>query len=365
MTTILLAGGGTGGHLMPALAIADALRTLRPEARVVLVGARRGVEATVLPGRSWPFELLPAEPIYRQRWWRNVRLPWMALRTLRAASTLLERERPDAVVGTGGYASGPVVWLAARRGIPTALQEQNARPGIASRRLARVVREIYLGVPEAAERLRPGRSTAVIPTGNPIVDPDRGPGFLGKARQRFLITGALPVVVVTGGSQGSLAINRQVAAWLDAGGGEGLQLIWVAGRATVDQFRRYHRPPFIQVFDFLDPMSQAWAVADLVVARAGMMTIAELAAWGIPSILVPLPTAAADHQTPNAEAMAAAGAAIHLPQSSLAPGRLGAEVERLLGDPVIRTRMAECALSRGKPGAAAAIAGRILALSDS
>lgn len=365
MTTVLLAGGGTGGHLMPALAIADALRHLRPDARVVMVGAQRGVEASVLPTRPWPFELLPAEPIYRQQWWRNVRLPLMAVRTLRAASRLLDRERPDAVVGTGGYASGPLVWLAARRGIPTALQEQNARPGIASRQLARVVREIYLGVPEAAGLLRPGRATKVIPTGNPIVEPNRGPGFLGKARQKFLITGALPVVVVTGGSQGALAINRQVAAWLDAGGGEGLQLLWVAGRTTVDQFRRYHRPPFIQVFDFLDPMTQAWAVADLVVARAGMMTIAELAAWGIPSILIPLPTAAADHQTPNAMAMATAGAAVHLPQVTLSPGRLGGEIERLLGEPVLRTRMAECALLRGKPGAAAVIAGRILDLSDS
>jgi len=365
VTTILIAGGGTGGHLMPALAIADAISAAQPDARVVLAGAQRGVEAQLLPTRRYPFALLPAEPLYRRQWWRNVRLPVSAVRVLRAAGELLDRETPAVVVGTGGYASGPVVWLAARRGIPTAIQEQNARPGFASRRLARSVREIYLGVPEAARHLQPGPRTVVIETGNPIVPPDRGMGARARARNRFLVTGALPVVVVTGGSQGSLALNQRVAQWLDAGGGHGLQLLWAAGRATVDQFRRYHAPPFVQVLDFIDPMADAWAVADLAVARAGMMTIAELCAWGLPSILVPLPTAALDHQTANASVMAAAGAAVHLPQQSLGPGVLGGEIERLVREPVIRTRMAECALSRGKPGAAAQIAARILALSGS
>lgn len=363
MTTVLVAGGGTGGHLMPALAIAQALQEARPGIRVVLAGAERGVEASLLPQRPYPFTLLPIEPIYRRQWWRNLRLPLTLARARRAAAGLLDRERPDVVVGTGGYASAPVVWLATRRGIPTAIQEQNAFPGLATRWLARRVREVYLGVPEARARLAPGRATEVLDTGNPIARPDRSPGYLARARNRFLVTGALPVLVVTGGSQGSLAINREVAAWLDAGGGADLQVIWVAGRATGAEFRRYHRPPFVQVFDFLDPMAEAWAVADMVVARAGMMTIAELCAWGLPSILIPLPTAAADHQTANAAALAAAGAAVHLSQRSLRPGDLGRAIERLAGDRVFRTKLAECALSRGKPGAAATIAARILALS--
>lgn len=362
MSTVLIAGGGTGGHLMPALAIAAAVQHASPGTRVVLAGAERGVEATILPTRPYLHALLPVEPIYRHQWWRNARFPVTLWRAVAAARVLLERERPDVVVGTGGYASGPVVWSAARRGIPTAIQEQNAFPGLATRWLAKRVREVYLGVPEAARRLKAGRHCTVVHTGNPITPPNRSPGFRGKARNRFLLTGALPVVVITGGSQGSLAINRQVAAWIDAGGGHDLQLIWVAGKATVEEFRRYHRPPFVQVFDFLDPMAEAWAVADLVVARAGMMTIAELCAWGIPSILIPLPTAAADHQSANAAALAEAGAAVHLPQASLKRGVLGAEIERLVGDEVIRTKLAECALSRGKPGAADEIAARILAL---
>lgn len=365
MTTILIAGGGTGGHLMPALAIAAAIQRAAPETRVVLAGAERGVEAGILPSRPYPFTLLPVQPMHRRQWWRNAALPLTAARALRAAGRLLDQERPAVVVGTGGYVSGPVVWLASRRGIPTAIQEQNARPGLASRWLAGRVREIYLGAPEAGARLKPGPGTVVVDTGNPIAPPNRSAGFRGKARNRFLLTGALPVVVITGGSQGSLAINRKVAEWLDRGGGQDIQVLWVAGRATAAEFRRYHRPPFVQVFDFLDPMAEAWAVADLVVARAGMMTIAELCAWGLPSILIPLPTAAADHQTENARAMAAAGAAVHLPQPSLGPGVLGGQIERMIRDPVFRTGLAECALSRGKPDAAAQIASRIMALSGS
>lgn len=259
----------------------------------------------------------------------------------------------------------PVTWIATGRGIPTVIQEQNAWPGLATRRLARRVAEIHLGVPEAEAALRPGRRTQVMVTGNPIAPPDRSAANRARAGERFGLSGDRPVVVVTGGSQGSLAINRQVAEWLDAGGGSGCDLIWSAGAASVSEFRRYDRPPRVQVFDFIDPLADAWAVADLAICRAGMMTIAELCAWGIPSILIPLPTAAGDHQTPNASVMAAAGAALHLPQASLVPGLLGREVSRILDDTVFRTGLAACALARGKPLAAAEIAARILALADS
>src|SRR5262249_41654236 len=148
--TVMIAGGGTGGHLMPALAIAEALARGHPGWRLLLIGAQRGVEATVLPTRNFPFLLLPFEPIYRRQWWKNLRWPWLAVRLVLAVRRLLRRERPSLVLGTGGYASGPVVWSAARAGIPTAILEQDAVPGLATRRLARLVREIYLGAPEAA-----------------------------------------------------------------------------------------------------------------------------------------------------------------------------------------------------------------------
>ena len=155
--TVLIAGGGTGGHLMPAPAIAARLRAQRPDLEPVLVGAERGIEATLLPTRDFRYHLLPVEPIYRRQWWKNVRWPAVAWGLLRRLGGLFAEEQPVAVIGTGGYASGPAVWWAARRGIPTALQEQNAFPGVVTRLLSRRVRHVYLGLPEARSRLRFGR----------------------------------------------------------------------------------------------------------------------------------------------------------------------------------------------------------------
>lgn len=342
---------------MPALALATRLRQDHPDWRIVLAGATRGVEATLLPTRDFPYQLLPAEPIYRHQWWKNIRWPLLAIRLIRDVDTLLDRERPAVVVGTGGYASGPVVWRAARRGIPTGIQEQNAYPGFATRRLARLVREVWLGVPEARRHLTLGRATTVLDTGNPIAPPD--PGRREAAMRGFALDPARPVVLVTGGSQGALVLNQAVATWIDSGGAEGVQLIWATGRGTYGQFRDRHAAPAVQVFDFLDPMADAYSVATLAISRAGMMTVAELAAWGIPSILVPLPTAAADHQTPNARVMEEAGAAVHLPQADFPAALRGGIVARLLASPDRLALMSRAARSRGRPDAAEQISARI------
>ena len=146
---VMFAGGGTGGHLMPALALAEMLARLRPDVEPVLVGSVRGIEKDILPRYPFRHHLLPFEPIYRRTWWRNVRWPVLAWRIIRGVRRVLAEERPTVVVGTGGYASGPVVWCAQRAGIPTVLQEQDARPGLATRWLARRARQIHLGFPEA------------------------------------------------------------------------------------------------------------------------------------------------------------------------------------------------------------------------
>jgi UDP-N-acetylglucosamine--N-acetylmuramyl-(pentapeptide) pyrophosphoryl-undecaprenol N-acetylglucosamine transferase len=167
---------------------------------------------------------------------------------------------------------------------------------------------------------------------------------------------------VTGGSQGALAINRAVAGWLDAGGAGNVSLLWVTGRATHAEFETYHRPPAVRVIDYLDPMADGYAVADLVVSRAGMITVAELCAWGLPSILVPLPTAAADHQSHNARVLAEAGAALLLRQDMLTPESLGQAVRGLLGNDVARRSMASRARARGRPLAAREIVSNLLTL---
>jgi UDP-N-acetylglucosamine--N-acetylmuramyl-(pentapeptide) pyrophosphoryl-undecaprenol N-acetylglucosamine transferase len=357
---ILIAGGGTGGHLMPALAIAGALRELNPDVEPVLVGAERGVEAKVLPEREYRFHLLPSEPIYRRQWWKNYRWPIIAATLARRIGRLLDDERPAAVLGTGGYASGPVVYFAALRGIPTAIQEQNAFPGLASRWLSRRVRHAYLGLPELRTMLQFGPRTQVFDTGNPVVPPT--PERRAASVVRFGIVPGRPVVLVTGGSQGALPINRAVAGWLASGRAAGTTVLWVTGRGTYPEFAALHQPPDVHVIDFLDPMADAYAVADLVVSRAGMITVAELCAWGLPSILIPLPTAAADHQTHNARVLTEAGAAELLLQQELTPATLGDRIERLLSDAALRRRIAEAARSRGRPHASHDIASNLLTL---
>ena len=335
---------------MPALAIADAVRAVHPDIEPVLIGATRGIEARLLASRPYRYHLLSVEPIYRRQWWKNLRWPFIAYTLFREMAKVLADEKPVLVLGTGGYASGPMVWLAARRGIPTAIQEQNAFPGVATRRLARSVRQVYLGLPEARARLRPGRNTEILVTGNPIVPPD--PNGRLAAREKFKLMPWQKVLLVTGGSQGSLAINEAIAGWIDSGEAKDVAILWATGRTTHPQFARYHRPPKVQVFDFLDPMADGMAAADLVVGRAGAITIAELCAWGLPSILIPLPTAAADHQTHNAAALAEAGAARHIPQSQLNLELLGMAINTIMARDDLRASMRAAALARGKPGAA-------------
>ncbi len=325
---ILIAGGGTGGHLMPALALAEALSRERDDVEPVLVGAARGVEASLLPTRPFRHYLLPAEPIHRRAWWRNFRWPVVLARLLREGARVLDGEQPALAVGTGGYASGPILAQAHRRGIPLALQEQNAYPGIATRWLASRARQIHLGFPEAARHLRPGRETAVHELGNPIEPPPEPRPGREAARAALGVDAEAPAMLVMGGSQGARSINTAVAEALEGGLLEGVTLLWSTGPATFEAFERFHRPPDHMVRPFWDPIAQAYAAVDLVVGRAGAMTTAELCAWGLPSILVPLSSAAAGHQARNAEALAAAGAALHLTDGPIAASVLAQEAQR-------------------------------------
>lgn len=357
---ILLAGGGTGGHLMPALALAGALRTLRPDVEPVLIGAARGIEADVLPRYPFRYHLLPLEPLYRRAWWRNARWLVAGWRAWRAVGRVLRDETPAVVVGTGGYAAGPVVWRAQRRGLPTAVHEANAVPGLATRWLARRARLVLLGFPEARDHLRPGAHTEVLVAGNPISPPERGDP--AAARRTFDLDPARPTVLVVGGSQGARRLNHAVAAALDGGLLDAVNVLWSTGTAHFVELERHARPGRVAVRGFLEPMAPAYRAADVVVARSGAMTVAELCAWGKPAVLVPLPTAAADHQTDNARALVAAGAAVLLPESALTPEALAATVTGLVGDAPRRVAMAAAARARGRPGAAAEVASKILTL---
>jgi UDP-N-acetylglucosamine--N-acetylmuramyl-(pentapeptide) pyrophosphoryl-undecaprenol N-acetylglucosamine transferase len=361
MTTVLFTGGGTGGHLMPALAIAEEMVRLDPRVHPFFIGAQRGLEATVLPQRRWPFELLPLEPLWRRRWWLNARLPFAVVRSLVRVRAILRRERPALVVGTGGYVAGPVVWVAMNRGIPAFIQEANAFPGLATRWLARRARQVHLGFPEARARLQPGPDTEVFASGNPIPRPPTPFPPKGEAKRKLGFTPERPLVFVTGGSQGAFAVNRAVAAALAAGAfPPGASLLWQTGNRSLDQFAPLAASGRVAVTAFVDPVADAYAAADLVVARAGAMTLAGLAAWGLPAILVPLPTAAAGHQLANAGTLAEAGAAVLLQESELSGPALAGALSSLLDDPARMAALRTQMLARARPDAVTTIASEAL-----
>ncbi len=358
---VVFTGGGTGGHLYPALAIARALVRLRPAVEPFFVGARRGIERTVLPGTEFPHLLLDLHPAYRSAPWRN----WRTVRGLAGSwGTLREAlgtDPPALAVATGGYAaSATLAWCLARR-VPYVLQEQNSFPGQVNRLFSRWAREVYLGFPEAAARLAAPAMARAVHTGNPVEAPPDPRPSRAAARARWGVREGARVVLVFGGSQGSAALNARVDAWIAAGLPDDVHLVWGTGPAHLDRHAA-RGSDRITVRGYLSPITEAYAAADLALTRAGAMTTAELCAWGIPALLVPLPTAAADHQTANARALAEAGAARWIPEPEATAARIDAEVRALIHDDVAREALAAGARSRARPGAAHEIAVRIARL---
>lgn len=389
---ILLAGGGTGGHLYPALNVATALERLEPTAECLFLGSERGIEARVLPGAGVEHRLLPLEPLYRQRPWRNWRLLWTAPAVLSGVASAFRDFSPDVAVGTGGYVSGPALAWALWKKLPTAIQEQNATPGIVTRLLAPRVDQLHLGQPEAADRLRPGRGTAVHAFGNPVAPPGTGPVTMPFDWPEGR------VLLVVGGSQGARAINRALLEDLESRAGRGtavasgsgprarrgpgdassaaspsldswpddLSLVWVAGRdhaATVSE--RAARLPWagrITVVPFIENLGRQLDRVTLAISRSGAMLVAELCAAGCPSVLVPLPTSAAGHQLANARALEDAGAALVREEAALVPGELWGTCLELLEGPERLAGMSRAARARGRPEAALDIARALLEL---
>ena len=364
---VIFAGGGTGGHLYPGLAIARELVRLDPRVEPFFVGALRGVEREVLPKSEFPHLLLDLHPLYRPAIWQNWKTLRGAITSWRRIGRLVREKPPALVVGTGGYAAGLMQAYAVVHRIPMVQQAGDSHPGITARLFAPWSRELYLAFPEAAAVFRLGEQKAhrLIDAGAPIAPPPDPLPDKAAARVQwgFPATGG-HVLLVYGGSQGSLVINKAVAQWVERGIPENLYVIWATGRGTYEQFRHLDSAR-VRVRDYLSPVSDAYAATDLAVARAGAMTTAELFAWRIPGILVPLPTAAANHQELNARALEAAGAAVHLPQSRLTADELAKTVNGVLASPARMRELAEKSALRARPHAAREIAQRILALMSS
>ncbi|HEY0876030.1 MAG TPA: undecaprenyldiphospho-muramoylpentapeptide beta-N-acetylglucosaminyltransferase [Vicinamibacterales bacterium] len=352
---IVIAGGGTGGHLYPGIAVAREFLRRLPDTVVTFAGTQRGIESRVVPREGFELDVLRSAGLKGTSPTALVRglalLPLSALDAWR----ILSRRRPDLVIGVGGYSSGPVVALAALRGVPTLLLEQNAVPGFTNRRLARVVSAAAVTFESTVEFF--GRRGFV--TGNPV-----RPEFLAEAGDTA--AGGPPRVLIFGGSQGSHAINVAAveAAPLLAADGRRLAITHQTGERDLEWVRdAYTRAGLdARVEPFLFAMDREIKAADLVISRAGATTIAELTAAGKPAVLVPLPTAADDHQRKNAELLREAGAVEVIEQKDLTGQRLATRVLELTADADRLAAMASAARRLARPNAAKLIVDRALEL---
>jgi UDP-N-acetylglucosamine--N-acetylmuramyl-(pentapeptide) pyrophosphoryl-undecaprenol N-acetylglucosamine transferase len=352
--TILLAGGGTGGHVFPMVAVADAIRALAPEVRLVFVGTERGIEVTVVPAHGYELELVRVIPIRGGGALGLVRGATQAAASIPAALGLVRRLRPAAILSIGGYAAGPVSLAARTLGVPLALMEPNAVIGLSNRLVAPLVQRAYTAFAPAERHFR---AAVVRRLGVPIragFEP-HGSTWTGGARR----------ILVLGGSQGAKSLNEAVPAAL-AQASAPLTAVHQCGRAheasVADRYRELGLADRVGVVSFIDDMPSALAEADLVISRSGASATSEICAVGRPSILVPYPFAAGDHQRRNAETLAGTGAAVCVPNAEANPGRLAREIDLLCAPGGRLAEMAARARDLGRPDAAVAIARDLLAL---
>lgn len=362
---VLISGGGTGGHIFPAVAIANAIKACEPGTEFLFVGAEGRMEMEKVPAAGYRIEGLPIRGFQRGALLKNISLPWRLLRSLLKARRLVRTFRPDVAVGVGGYASGPTLAAAQRAGVPTLIQEQNSHAGATNRILARKADRIcvaYAGM----ERYFP--ADRLLLTGNPVREEVvRLAGKAPRALEHFGLRAGRPVVFVTGGSLGARGINRGIAAALPLLKEKGIQLIWQTGGPYHDQAQEaVERLGYsdCKVHAFVARMDYAYAVADLVVARAGAMSVSELQLVQLPAILVPLPTAAEDHQTRNARALTDRGAAV-LVRDDETERLLGSEIVRLIADDAARMQLRAAIAPLGQHNAADAIAAEVIRLARS
>ncbi len=341
----MIAGGGTGGHIYPAIAIAQEYLARDASRRVVFVGTERGLEKTIVPKAGFPLELISVGGLKGKGLGETIqslaRLPLGFIQAWR----LIGKHRPMVALGVGGYSSGPVLFAARLRGVPTAIHEQNAYPGLTNRLLAKVVRAVAVAFADAAPRLK--RKDAVV-TGNPI-------------RKDFFNIGQRPTangqrLLIFGGSQGSHILNQTMTgALLFLARLKGrLQIVHQTGAKEVEEVRTAYRSSAFddaRVVPYLDPIVDEIAAADLVVSRAGAMTIGELAAAGRAAVLVPFAAATNNHQELNARVVERAGGALVITEAALTPERLASAVAEIINDPERAARMGAAAKSLAAPEA--------------
>ena len=365
----MISGGGTGGHIFPAISIADALKKANPDTEILFVGAQGKMEMEKVPAAGYRIVGLPVAGLQRKlslrNLWRNLQLPFKLLASNRKANKALREFRPQVVVGVGGYASAPLLRAAQKRGIPTLLQEQNGFAGVANKLLGAKAKRICVAY-EGMERFFP--ADRIVMTGNPI-RADIHP-YGEKERSEGIAYYGLDAtknhILIIGGSLGSATLNRSMQQWMEAGcpGGEGVEVLWQCGgwySAQTDAFMAAHPTDKVKHSAFLKRMDLAYALADGVISRSGASSVSEICAAGKAAVFVPSPNVAEDHQTHNAMALVRRDAAL-LVKDAEAPEKMMPVALELLADDTRRKTLEKNALAMALPDAAKAIVEEIYQL---
>ena len=362
---VILSGGGTGGHIYPALTIADQIKKLCPDADISFVGTQQGLEKDIIPRYGYPLKFIEVAGFKRSLSLDTLRSVGKLFEGLYDAWQIIKKEKPDLVIGTGGYVCGPIVFMAAMHGIPCCIQEQNAMPGVTNKILSRYVRKVFLGYKEAGKYF-PGKAELVY-TGNPIRTEILQHERLAAIKELGLDP-EKKTILVSGGSRGARSINTaMLEAELALSGRQEVQVLHATGDVNYEKYmqeitKRGGVGENIIIKPYLHNMPVALAAADLAVFRAGAIGLAELMAKGVPSVLVPYPYATANHQEFNARAVEAKGAARVILDKELNGERILEAIEHLLVHAKELEKMQAAAKSLGKPQAAENIAKEALAL---
>lgn len=361
---IIVSGGGTGGHIYPALTIINVLKNKRADAEFLYVGTEKGLEADIVPKAGINFTALKLEGGLERRFTlENISRAAHAIWSVKNAADIVKNFKPNAVVGTGGYVCGPILLAASLMKIPTLIQEQNAVAGVTNKILSKFVNKIAVGTRDALKNFPAGKTTY---TGNPI----RAEVLSARKEdglKEFNFTDDKPTVLISGGSRGARSINDAIIDVLkSAAQKNSAQFLHVTGKGEYESVTKkladVSDAPNIKVVPYLYNMPQAMAMTDLAIFRAGATGLAELTARGIPAILIPYPYAAENHQEFNAKSLVEAGAARMILNKDLTAEILSATLDELLSSPETLKKMAAASLSLGKPNAADEIADMILKL---
>jgi UDP-N-acetylglucosamine--N-acetylmuramyl-(pentapeptide) pyrophosphoryl-undecaprenol N-acetylglucosamine transferase len=357
----LIAGGGTGGHIYPAISIAQALRQADPDAQILYVGTATGREATIVPRAGLPFAGIASAGLMNLSLAGKLRGGLKALRGLLESLGHIRRFRPDVVIGTGGYVSGPVLFAARLLGKPVVIQEQNAFPGVTNRIASRWARAVFVPYDEARPYFPAG--ARLVTVGNPV-RPEVGAATREAGRQAFGFAPEDLVLLVMGGSGGARDFHRAVVAAIMAlrRSLPALKVLHVTGERYLDQVRELYgeKQEGITIAPYLDNMPEAYAAADAGVFRSGALTLAEIQVRGLPAVLIPSPNVTHNHQEWNARTLERRGAALVVREQEATPERLGEALRTVLTDAARRQAIREALLSLAQPEAASAIAREII-----